>query len=91
MLVEMGCILGGIPLGYALRTRQTAVRWANRALSSIIYILLFLMGISLGGNVDLVARLSELGLSGILIGLCCAAGSALVALLLHKTLLKKVG
>lgn len=90
MLVEMGCILGGIPLGYALRNRQKAVHWANRALSGIIYVLLFLMGVSLGGNTDLLARVSELGLRGLLIGLCCAAGSALAAVLLHKTVLQKV-
>lgn len=91
MLMEIGCIMGGVPLGYALRSRASVVHGANRALASIVYVLLFLMGVSLGGNADLLGRLSELGLRGVLIGLCCAAGSALVAALLHKTLLKKVG
>lgn len=91
MLVEIGCIVGGVPLGYALRNKVKVVRGANRALSGIIYVLLFLMGVSLGSNADLLSRLSELGLRGVLIGLCCAAGSALVAAFLHKTLLKKVG
>ena len=91
MLLEIGCIVGGVPLGYALHKKPLAVRWANTALSGIIYVLLFLMGVSLGSNKDLLTRVSELGLRGVCIGLCCALGSALAAWILHRTLLKKVG
>ena len=90
MLLEIGCILGGVPLGYALHRKPLAVRWANHALSGIIYVLLFLMGVSLGSNTDLLARVSELGLRGLCIGLFCAAGSVLVAWMLHRTLLRGI-
>lgn len=84
MLLELGCILGGIPAGYALRHRARVVRGVNAAASSIVYVLLFLLGISLGGNHDLLERLTELGLRGVCIGLLCAAGSALAAYLLSR-------
>ena len=89
MLLEIGCILGGIPLGYALRRRPSAVRWTNHALSGIIYVLLFLIGVSLGGNADLLSRVSELGLQGVVIGLLGSLGSAFAAWVLFKTLFQK--
>lgn len=88
MLLEIGCILGGIPLGWSLRRRSPVVRGVNAATSGIIYVLLFLLGVSLGGNRELLGRLTDLGLQGLLIGLCCAAGSAVAAWMLHGILLR---
>lgn len=78
MLAEVGCILGGIPLGYALRHRARLVRTANGMASGIVYVLLFLLGLSLGSNEHLLSRLGELGLRGFGIGLACALGSIVV-------------
>lgn len=78
MLAEVGCILGGIPLGYVLRHRARLVRTASGMASGVIYALLFLLGLSLGSNEHLLARLSELGLRGFGIGLACAVGSVVV-------------
>lgn len=75
MIAEVGCILGGIPLGYVLRHKARLVRTANGMASGIIYALLFLLGLSLGTNEHLLARLGELGLRGFGIGLICAIGS----------------
>ena len=84
MLFELGCIVGGIPVGYALRRNATVVRCVNAAASGVVYVLLFLLGVSLGGNQDLLARLTELGLRGVCIGIFCALGSALAAWLLSR-------
>lgn len=78
MLAEVGCILAGIPLGYVLRNQMRLVRTANGMASGIIYALLFLLGLSLGNNQQLFARLADLGLRGFLIGLACALGSIAV-------------
>lgn len=78
MLAEVGCIIAGIPLGYALRNHVPMVRVANGMASGIIYVLLFLLGISLGSNEQLLTRLGELGVQGFAIGFGCALGSVAV-------------
>lgn len=90
-LSYLGCILAGIPLGWLLRKRPLAVRTANGTASGIIYALLFLLGVSLGANEDLLSRMGELGLRGAAIGLGCAAGSLAVIRVLGATLLRFPG
>ncbi len=89
MLAEIACITLGVPIGYALRKYSTAVAWGNRALSAVIYILLFLIGFSVGGNNEFLARLTELGVQGILIGILCALGSVLAVYILYAYICKK--
>lgn len=84
MLAEVGCILAGIPLGYVLRNQIRLVRVAHGMASGIIYALLFLLGLSLGSNQQLFARLADLGLRGFLIGLACALGSIVVTACIAK-------
>ena len=84
MLVELGCIAAGAPLGLALRGSAPVVRWVRGGMALTVYVLLFLLGVSLGGNPALLEGLGDLGVRGALIGLLCALGSALAARLLHR-------
>lgn len=84
MIAEVGCIIAGIPLGYALRNHAPMVRVANAMASAIIYVLLFLLGLSLGSNEQLLARLGELGVQGFAIGFGCALGSIVVTAYIAK-------
>ncbi len=88
MWVEVGLIVSGIPVGYALRKQPMAINFTNRALSAVIYALLFLIGLSLGGNEDLTARLAELGVQGVLLGILCAGGSIFATWLLYSVIFK---
>ena len=87
-LSYIGCILAGIPAGYLLRRRPLAVRTANGMASGIIYALLFLLGVSLGANEDLLSRMGELGLRGVSIGIACAVGSLVVVRFFSAALLR---
>lgn len=87
MLLEMGCLVAGLPLGWALRRCPTVVRCANGTSSVLLCVLLFLLGASLGGNADVLDRMTELGLRGLLLGLCCGLGSMAVACRLHRIIL----
>ncbi len=84
MILEIGLIVAGVPLGYALRNKPLAINITNKALSYIIYVMLFLIGVSLGGNEDLLARIADLGVQGTLIGAGCALGSALVVWAVYR-------
>ncbi len=88
MWVEVGLIVSGIPVGYALRKKPLAISFTNRALSIVIYTLLFLIGLSLGGNDDLISRLTELGVQGVLIGIMCSAGSIFVTWCIYNVIFK---
>lgn len=84
MLAEISCILVGIPVGYALRQRPRIVGTAHGMASGIIYALLFLLGLSLGSNDHLLAKLGELGVQGICIGIACSLGSVVVTALVAR-------
>ena len=87
MWLAVGCILVGIPLGWLCRTLPRVVRATNTLASAVIYLLLFFLGVGVGSNDALIARLGDLGVQGVLIGVCCALGSAVVTALVQRTLL----
>ncbi len=88
MWVEVGIVVAGVPIGYALRNSAKAVNVANHALSGVIYALLFLIGLNLGNNDDLISRLADLGFQGIFIGIVCAIGSIFTTWLVFNILFK---
>ncbi len=88
MWVEVGLIVAGVPMGYALRKSSKAVSITNHALSIVIYALLFLIGLNIGSNDDLIARMADLGIQGIFIGIACAIGSILAVWILYNIVFK---
>ncbi len=78
MLLEMGLIVGSIPVGYALRKSTMAVGFTGHALTIVIYALLFLIGVNLGNDENLLLRLTDLGVQGVIVGVLCALGSVFI-------------
>ncbi len=89
MILEIGLIVVGVPLGYALHKKPKAVGFTNHALSGIIYALLFFIGLNLGGNENLLSRMGELGLQGTVIGVLSALGSVFVVCFLFRSFFTK--
>lgn len=79
MIAELGCIVAGVPLGYVLRNRKGIVRGIDHTLTWTVRLLLFLLGLSLGADVNLMAQLEILGVQGAVVSLFAVAGSLLVA------------
>ncbi len=75
MILEVGIIVASIPIGYALRKFPKVVGVTGHALTIIIYAMLFFIGISIGGNEDLLLRVADLGVQGIIVGVFSALGS----------------
>lgn len=86
MITEIACIAVGIPLGFALRHRQAAIRCVDRLTSWSIYALLFLLGLSLGTDDELISRAGDLGMRAVVISLCSLMGSVLAAWVLQRLL-----
>lgn len=82
MLLEMGLIAGGIPVGWGLRRHTSVVKWVNGALGWTVRIMLFLLGLSLGLDDALIGQLHSLGLYAVLISSFSVMGCFVAARLL---------
>lgn len=88
MIVEIGCIVVGVPAGYLLRTRPAVVGAVDRLTTWSIYTLLFLLGLSLGSDDALVAKAGDIGLRAVVISMASLAGSVAAGWLLQHVLLR---
>lgn len=87
MLLIISVMAAGIASGYVLRHR----RWTKRLSGPILWtvaLLLFLMGLSVGGNRTLISHLGSLGTDALLIAVCCTLGSVLTGALVYRLLFK---
>ncbi len=85
MILEVGLIVVSIPIGYALRKSSLIVNNTGHALTGIIYAMLFFIGLNLGSNEELLLRLADLGVQGVVVGLCSAFGSIFVLCFLFRS------
>ena len=86
MIVEMGCLILGVPVGFLLRRKPLVIKITDQVLTWSVRILLLLLGLAVGTQVvvGLAAR-------GIFISLCCVAGSLIGARLLEPIMNRHVG
>lgn len=76
----------GTLTGVALRGQQRLLNWLERGATTAVYLLLFLLGISVGGNQAAMNALGSLGTQALLLSLSAIVGSVLLALLLYHWL-----
>ena len=67
----------GIILGYAFKERN--LKFVQKLINYAIFLLLFLLGITVGANGDVMNNLHSIGSDALLITLAAVAGSVLCA------------
>ena len=77
MFTVIGIMFLGIGLGYILR--RQSLSWINKAITGLIWLLLFLLGIEVGHNEQIIRSLPTLGMEAFVIALVCVLGSCLAA------------
>lgn len=77
MFIIIGIMLTGMLFGYLLRSKR--LTWIHKIITFLIWVLLFLLGIDVGGNDIIVKGLHTLGLEALIITLAAVIGSTLVA------------
>ncbi len=82
MFTVIGCMFGGIAFGWLLRKRDC--QWISKATTLLIWILLFLLGVEVGGNKKIISALPSLGLDAVVIATLCTAGSCVFAWILWQ-------
>lgn len=77
MLIIIGIMLTGMLLGFVLRKKQ--LTWIHKIITVLIWLLLFLLGIDVGGNEAIIKGLHTIGLEALIITLAAVTGSTLCA------------
>ena len=82
MFTVIGIMFAGIGIGYLLR--QKSLPWIGKAITFLIWWLLFLLGIEVGHNEQIIRSLPTLGLEAFTIAIVCVLGSCITAWALWK-------
>ncbi len=77
MFIIIGIMLTGMLIGYLLRSKR--LTWIHKIITFLIWTLLFLLGIDVGGNEAIIKGLHTLGLEAVIITLGAVIGSTLCA------------
>ena len=77
MFIIIGIMLTGMLLGFLLRNKRLS--WIHKIITLLIWVLLFLLGIDVGGNEAIIKGLHTLGLEALIITLAAVIGSILCA------------
>lgn len=75
-------MLLGIAIGFALRRHKA--RWQQRAVTALIWALLFMLGLGIGSSDRIFSSLGTLGLQAVAIGTAATLGSAAASWLLWR-------
>lgn len=87
MFKVIAIMLTGILVGYLLRNRSF-VRYTGKLISATIFLLLFLLGIAVGTNRQIVDNLSVLGLQALVLSFSAVLGSVVCAWAVYRFLFK---
>ncbi len=77
MFTVIGLMFGGMILGYLFRRQQLS--WIRKVITVLIWLLLFLLGVEVGGNRRIIEGLTTLGAEALAVTLACLLGSSLCA------------
>ncbi|WP_301964337.1 LysO family transporter [Desulfovibrio piger] len=83
MFTAIGLMLTGIALGFALRSFQWP-ELLGRAISPTIMLMLFALGVAVGGNKALMADLPVLGGKALVLTVACVAGSIICIMAVRR-------
>lgn len=89
MFTIIGLMLTGILLGYLLRKRD--LKKINQIITLLIWLLLFILGIEVGSNEQIIKGLHTIGLEAVILTLGGTLGSVIAAWALWRALYKRKG
>ncbi len=89
MFTIIGIMFTGIAVGFIFRKRR--IFYISHLITGLIWILLFLLGIEVGGNPQIMNHLYTLGAETLVLTLFCLAGSCVAAWGLWRMLYQPKG
>ncbi|NLF43750.1 MAG: lysine exporter LysO family protein [Bacteroidales bacterium] len=88
MLTVVLIMCAGILAGYLLRSKKKLILLSEKLVTWAIFLLLFLLGIAIGANPQIMNNLHSLGLKALLITIGAVAGSITLAWLTYRLFFK---
>lgn len=86
-MLKIVCImLGGVVVGYLLRNKKLG--WVSGCIMVTIWILLFLLGIAVGNNDDILNHLDTIGFEALIISTGAVGGSVVLAWVVYRFIYK---
>lgn len=82
-------MFSGIILGYIFRRRRSIITIADKLAGWSIYLLLFLLGLSIGNNEMIINNFAQIGFNSILLTISGITGSVLLSFIAYKFFFKK--
>ena len=89
MFTIIGLMLTGMLLGYLLRRRN--LKKTHQIITVLIWLLLFILGIEVGSNEQIIKGLHTIGLEAVILTLGGTLGSVIAAWALWKALYRRKG
>lgn len=89
-IVLLALMIGGGAIGYFFRERKKLIAGAGRFITYVVYVLLLVMGLSVGINDELFRDLPRVGLQSLVITIFALAGSIFFAWLFGKFLVRPI-
>lgn len=88
MIIVLVVMLSGILIGFAVNRFPKVIQINDKLISLTIYLLLFLLGISVGLNETIIQNLDKVGLQAVIITLGAISGSVFTLWLLYRYFFK---
>ena len=77
MFIIIGIMFAGMLLGFLLRKQRLS--WIHKVITVFIWLLLFLLGIDVGSNQEIINGLHTIGLEAVILTLAAVLGSVTAA------------
>ncbi len=89
-MVEILIIMfSGIVLGFIFRKKRSLITAADKLAGWSIYLLLFLLGLSIGNNELIINNFGQIGFNSIMLTFSGISGSVILSFFAYKFLFKK--
>ena len=79
MIIVISIVFGGILCGFIFRKKKNVARYAGISMNIAIYLLLFLLGVSVGANDTIIKAIGNIGFLSLVLAGAGIAGSVLVS------------
>ena len=86
MFIAIGFMLMGVLIGFLLRKK--VFKNISKLITGLIWLLLLILGVEVGGNSQIVSGLPVIGVEALIITAAAIIGSAVAAFLLWKRIAK---
>jgi uncharacterized membrane protein YbjE (DUF340 family) len=88
MVIILIVLTAGIILGFLMRKHERMIRTADRIMNWTIYLLLFLLGISVGVNETIISNIHTIGVRALVLTAGAIVGSVIVSYIVSRFLFR---